>query len=294
MPKFLRNVVNEIWYNDLKNADTFYTKVTAIEIMSLLDANSGGLHALDMISICTDMMQYYVQADDTPQFIVMMEDAQKKAKRAGIPIAIVKLVMMASAAVLAAQHFPHEVDDWEGLLSASCTWQAWKMAFRLAHLKHQRQLQASRGGKPLGSAHVVILTAAPTMDRTGKALENIALAASNDTTVLQQLTPTNLALTALVTSLMAAIKKLVDTLASNKGGAAPATLATLAAAPASPKSCSATRPFLGNYCWTHGHKVNQTHTSATCTCRVPGHKEDATTANRMSGSKADKGWNSHA
>ncbi len=40
--KFLRNVVDEIWYNDLKDADTFYTKVTVIDIMALLDANSGG------------------------------------------------------------------------------------------------------------------------------------------------------------------------------------------------------------------------------------------------------------
>jgi hypothetical protein len=61
------------------------------------------------------MMQYYVQVDSIPQFIVMMEDAQKKAKRAGMPIGDVKLVMMASAAVLAAQHFPREVDDWKGL-----------------------------------------------------------------------------------------------------------------------------------------------------------------------------------
>jgi hypothetical protein len=43
--KFLRDVVDEI-----KDAETFYTKVTAIEIMALLDANSGGLHAVDMIS----------------------------------------------------------------------------------------------------------------------------------------------------------------------------------------------------------------------------------------------------
>jgi hypothetical protein len=46
--------------------------------MSLLDANSGGLHALDMILLHTDMMQYYVQADGIPRFIVMMEDAQKR------------------------------------------------------------------------------------------------------------------------------------------------------------------------------------------------------------------------
>ena len=100
--KFLREIVDEVWYNDLKDADTFYTKVTALEIISFLDANSGGLHAIDMISLRTNMHQYYVQADGIPQYIIMLEDAQKKAKRAGMPIADIELVMMASAAVLAA------------------------------------------------------------------------------------------------------------------------------------------------------------------------------------------------
>ncbi len=60
------------------NAKTFYTKDMAIDIMALLDANSGGLHAVDMISLRTNMAQYYVQADGIPQFTVMMEDAQKR------------------------------------------------------------------------------------------------------------------------------------------------------------------------------------------------------------------------
>jgi hypothetical protein len=46
-----------------------------------------------------------VPVDGIPQFIIMMEDTQKKAKRAGMPIANVELVMMALAVVLAAQHF---------------------------------------------------------------------------------------------------------------------------------------------------------------------------------------------
>jgi hypothetical protein len=101
-----------------------------------------------------------------------------------------------------------------------------------------------------------------------------------------------LTLTALVTSLTVANKKLADVLARNKCGTALATPATPLAAPAPAKACSVTRSFPGNYCWIHGHKVNQTHTSATCMCRVVGHKEDAITANTMCGSKADKGWNS--
>ena len=55
--KCLREIVDEVWYNDLKDADTFYTKVTALEIISFLDANSGGLHAIDMISLRTNMHQ---------------------------------------------------------------------------------------------------------------------------------------------------------------------------------------------------------------------------------------------
>jgi hypothetical protein len=122
--KFLREVVNEVWYNNLKDANTFYTKVMAREIIAFLDANRGGLHAIDMISLCTNMHNYYTQADGIPQYINMLEDAQKKATRAGMPIANVELVMMASAAVLAAQHFPRKVNDWGGLPSASRTWTA--------------------------------------------------------------------------------------------------------------------------------------------------------------------------
>ncbi len=69
--KFLRDVVDEIWYNDLKDADTFYTKVTAIDIMALLDANSGGLHAIDMISLRTNMTQYVAVHISTYSFCVV-------------------------------------------------------------------------------------------------------------------------------------------------------------------------------------------------------------------------------
>jgi hypothetical protein len=57
--KFLRDVIDKICYNDLKEADTFYTKVTAINIMALLDTNSRRLHAVNMITLRTNMMQYF-------------------------------------------------------------------------------------------------------------------------------------------------------------------------------------------------------------------------------------------
>jgi hypothetical protein len=207
--KFLRKTVDKVWYNDLKDANTFYTKVTALKIISFLDANSGGLHAINMISLRTNMHQYYVQADGIPQYIIMLEDAQKKVKWAGMPIANIELIMMALAAVLAAQHFPREVNDCEGLPLSSRMWAAWKTAFRLAHLKRQRQILASGRGEPLSRAHGVLPAAAPAIGWLESA-DNLALAATNNTAILQQLTAANLAITATIMSLTATNKKIVD------------------------------------------------------------------------------------
>jgi hypothetical protein len=214
----------------------------------------------------------------------MLEDAQKKAQRAGMPIADIELVMMASAAVLAAQHFSCKVDDWEGLPAAARTWMAWKTAFCLAHLKRQCQILASGGGKPLGGAHGVMPDLLPAMDRLGLALDNLALAATNDTAVLQQLTAANLALTSTIAMLTTINKKLVDTAAKTprRGSATPTASST--------NSRSTKNPFPSNYCWTHGHHCSKQHTSATCMHKASGHKDKATCLNTMGGSEKDKGW----
>ena len=126
--KFLLTMVDETWYADLKDADTFYMKILTIEIMAFLNANRRGLHAVDMLTLRMNMHGYYAQANGIPQCIIMLEEAQKKAKRVGMPIADIELVMMASAAILAAMHFPRKVDDWEGLPALRHTWSAWKMS----------------------------------------------------------------------------------------------------------------------------------------------------------------------
>jgi hypothetical protein len=44
----------------------------------------------------------------------------------------------------------------------------------------------------------------------------------------------------------------------------------------------------GNYCWTHGHDISKPHTSETCNRPRAGHKKEATKANTMGGSNANK------
>jgi hypothetical protein len=163
----------------------------------------------------------------------------------------------------------------------SRTWLAWKTAFRLAHLKRQRQILASGGGEPLGGAHGVLLAVAPAIGCLETALDNLALAATNDTTVLQQLTTANLALTTTVSALTATNKKLVE---------ATAWKGTPVVTPSGGGALVAKHPFAGNYCWTHGHRISKEHTSATCAHKAAGHRNDATSSNTLVGSEKDKGW----
>jgi hypothetical protein len=155
------------------------------------------------------------------------------------------------------------------------------------------------GGEPLGRAHGVILVAAPAIGHLKTALDNLALAATNNTTVLQQLIAANLALTATITLLTETNKKLVDattcwgsTLAETLGwGGTQA--ATQAATPAAtPEDIHATRKLCpGNYCWTHGHHLSKHHMSTTCANKAPGHCKDAIASNTFGGSNKDKNWN---
>ena len=46
---------------------------------------------------------------------------------------------------------------------------------------------------------------------------------------------------------------------------------------------------MGAYCWTCGYNpIGKGHTSKTCKNKAPGHKDEATVANRMGGSEANK------
>jgi hypothetical protein len=45
-----------------------------------------------------------------------------------------------------------------------------------------------------------------------------------------------------------------------------------------------------NYCWTYGYKVANTHTRLSCKFPKQGHKPEATRADNMGGSQANKEW----
>ena len=79
-------VVDETWYKEIEDPDTFYTKVTAIKLLEHLTEFFAGLHTVNELDIPQLMKELYKDSDGVPQFINAMEAAQRKSKRAKLVI----------------------------------------------------------------------------------------------------------------------------------------------------------------------------------------------------------------
>ena len=74
-------VVDETWYKELKDPDTFYTKFTSLKLLDHLIEFCAGLHTVDAVDILQIMKSLYKDSEGVPQFINAMEAAHRKSKR---------------------------------------------------------------------------------------------------------------------------------------------------------------------------------------------------------------------
>jgi hypothetical protein len=211
--KFLRNAVDEIWYRNLRHARSFYTNVTAYQLMEHLKANCGGLLPAELINLPTEMLSYYAQAEGIPEYINMLKEAQRKLARANLPMSDDQLLAIASTSILASGHFPRPTDEWEVLAHNNKTWTAWKTHYRAAHIARKWQMLAAETMPVSGMANAVTggddTTISPdTFTRLDGYLDNLAAAATNERSTLAQLIENNAMLTSNITTLTTSVASL--------------------------------------------------------------------------------------
>ncbi len=251
--KFIQDSVDELWYRNLCHQRSFYTNVTAKQLMEHLDANCSGLHPSELVNLLTEMMLYYDKANGIPEYIDLLEEAQHKLARANLPMSDDQLLAIASTAVLASGHFPRPTDKWEALPRASKTWPSWKTCYRAAHIAHKRQLLAA-GTTTFGTANTVTPTGDTITPETFACLDgyldNLASATTTKRTTLTQLVETNASLTGTVAALTASVTALTSAYTLLANGRNSAT-------PQPTTGTQTTRPCIGlnptGYCWTHGY-----------------------------------------
>jgi hypothetical protein len=76
--KLIHAAVEEVYINKLKDGTTFFHKVFARDIPKHLKKNSTGLHTLNIVALCLNMLLFYKKASSMPDFILPMEEVQKK------------------------------------------------------------------------------------------------------------------------------------------------------------------------------------------------------------------------
>ena len=150
--KFIISKVEDTWIRELKSAKYFYTKVTAREIMMHLQQACLGTHAIDALSLQIAMRDYHHTAEGIPEYINMLEDAQRQALRINEsnPITDASVLVIASAALLKDGRFARTSDEWENLSPQQKTWDAWKTMYKAAQGKERVRVKAAGGTNAFG------------------------------------------------------------------------------------------------------------------------------------------------
>jgi len=305
---FLTTVVEDTWLLSLKSPTTFYNKVSLHDMLQHLASSTAGLEATDIVTLLVDMQSWWEDDPRVPEYINKLEDAQKKAARASLPITNEWLAATATKSLLAAGSFPIQRPVWDAKLPATKTWSAWKQWARESQLTVEREQRASGArGDTFGSASAAIDYHRPSPssgfagaagratlpsfeEQFANGMDALALAATNEKAVLDNLVSSNKVLSELTAKKLAAIEQLIISKATTPG-AAPSTgdaklVAQLRAAIKGKWSP-------GGFCSSHGYGVSADHTSATCKNKKSGHVDSATRsspAGHGHDKHINKGW----
>jgi hypothetical protein len=212
------------------------------------------------------------------------EKCQTFAHDDGISISEATMVSTGTKAAITCGGMELAWREWKRQPIINQTWNNWKMHWTVAFTETCNINQMTASNRPFAYQAA---TKAEQASRMVRSLNNLANAAiqKNDT----------------VEKLVAANKCLAKALANANAAIACLCLPNTPAAPATPSGTDnrprpsnwlTIKPYWANngYCWTHGHKVNVGHSSATCTHRKPGHITSATCSDTKGGSNANKGW----
>ena len=110
----------------IKNETTLFKHVTLGDILDHLRATSTGGEAIDVISLQQGMSSWWVEDPRVPEFVTCYEDAQRKARRAGLAILDAWLVALTSRSLIAEKSFSDERPKFKGLPRLDRTWEKWK------------------------------------------------------------------------------------------------------------------------------------------------------------------------
>jgi hypothetical protein len=203
-----------------------------------------------------------------------IQDCADYSEAGGVLIGHSQQINVGYAKICATGHLMSACRRWNENPPTEKTWTQFKSHFAAAHRQHKQMQGESAATAGYHSVNAAVTQNEDQMaEATIGALANLATATVSDRGVVAALTQANSHLAKQLednSSELRELKALLNKEQREKRGQ------------------RRFNPSARNYCWTHDYTVDSTHTSLTCKLPKPGHKTEATLADNMGGSQANR------
>jgi hypothetical protein len=267
--------VFEPMYLDILNDNMVgYANISARDMLDHLFETYGNITAVDLEINFEHMRRVWDPQQPVETLFKQIQDCADYSEAGGVLIGHQHQINVGYAKIFATGHFMSACRRWNEKPSAEKTWTHFKSHFVTAHRQHKQMQGESTATAGYHSANAAMTHNEDQMaEATIGALANLATATAADRGVVAVLTQANSRLAKQLeenSSELRELKALLHQYRRDK------------------RFPRGFNPSPINYCWTRGYKVGKTHTSLTCNTPKPGHKSEATRADNMGGSQANK------
>jgi hypothetical protein len=262
-------------YLEILNDNTVgYSNISARDMLDHLFETYGNITAVDLEINFEHMRRAWDPHQPVETLFKQIQYCADYSEAGGVPIGPSQQINVGYAKIFATGHFMSACRRWNEKPAADKTWTHFKSHFAAAHRQHKQMQGETAANAGYHSANAVVTQNEDHMaEATIFTMANLATSTAADRGVVAALTQANSRIVKQLeenASELREVKALLNLERRDRWG---------------PRNSTSSA---SNYCWTHGYKVCKTHTSLTCNTRNPVHKAEATRAENMGGSQANK------
>jgi hypothetical protein len=262
-------------YLDVLNYDMVgFANISAQSMLDHIFITFGNITTVDLENNFEHMRRAWDPQQPVESLFKQIQDCAEYSETGCVLIGHSQQINIGYANIFATGHFMSACRRWNEKQLADKTWAQFKAHFSAAHRQHKQMQGESAATSGYHSANTSVgKTEEQMADATIGALANLATASAADRDVVAILTEANARLAKQLednSNELRELKALIKKERTEKRGQ------------------RSFNPSPYTYFWTHGYKVAKTHTSLSCNFPEQGHKREATRANNMGGSQANK------
>jgi hypothetical protein len=266
--------VFEPMYLDILNDNMVgYATISARDMLDHLFETYGNITAVDLEINFEHMRRARDPQQPVESLFKKIQDCADYSEAGGVLIGHPQQINVGYAIIFASGHFMSACQRWNEKHAIKKAWTQFKSYFAAANRQH-KQIQGESAAK--AGDHSANAAVSHNEDQMAEAiigaLTNLATATAADRGV------------AALTQANARLAKQLE----NNSNELRELKALIKKEHTEKRGQRSFNPSPINNCWTHGYKAGSTHTSLTCKLPKPGHKKEATLADNMGGSQANR------